>query len=273
MSKTSSFIPFFKYTTGLIAAAAYETLAMLCPPQSCLSCKIPLYGALALCEDCTSELPWQRPGCQRCGVGLDGGEPGNICMNCQHLPPHFDYCMPLFAYQPPVSGMIKRFKQHAGFSEARCLGLLMSAAFRQYYLEQGQAPPAYLLPVPLHRNRLRQRGFNQALMLCNLLSKNSDIPVLRHACERRASQHSQRGLSAQARQLNMQGVFYPGKQAHLTAGQHIAIIDDVVTTTATVNEMSGVLRQASASPQGVVQQERLRQGPSRIDVWCVARAN
>lgn len=257
---------------------------------------------LALCEACEADLPWQRPGCQRCGVSPEdssllsapgfsstaesapqrGQEPGQcpasgtlatdtcqnasigqICLNCQHSPPAFDRCIPLFAYQQPVSGMINRFKQHAGFSEARCLGLLMRAAFRQFYLEHDHPPPAYLVPVPLHPGRLRQRGFNQALLLCNYISGSSGIPVLRHACERRPSQHSQRGLGAQARHLNMQGAFYHGTQAHLTAGQHIAIIDDVVTTTATVNEMSGVLRQSSTSWPGAV----------RIDIWSIARAN
>jgi ComF family protein len=166
--------------------------------------------------------------------------------------------MSLFAYQTPVAGMIKQFKDHAGFSEARCFGKLMSAAFTQYYLEQDIALPALLLPVPLHSTRVRQRGFNQAIMLCNTISARTGITVLRHACERRPSQHTQRGLGAQARQLNMQGVFYNGKQAHLTAAKHIAIIDDVVTTTATVNAMSAVLR---------------RQGSTRIDIWSVARAN
>lgn len=193
--------------------------------------------------------------------GFSGGcsaAVNNNCMNCQQQPPQFDRCIPVFAYQAPVSVMIKRFKEHAGFSEARCLGQLLSAAFRQYYLEQDEQPPAFLLPVPLHGSRIRQRGFNQALLLCRAISKRSGIPVLRHACQRRPGQHSQRGLSAQARQLNMQGIFYAGRQAHLTAGRHIAIIDDVVTTTATVNAMSAVLRQ---------------QGVRQIDIWSVARAN
>jgi ComF family protein len=256
---------------------------MLRPAQTCLSCKTPVRRSLALCENCEADLPWQLPDCQRCGVSLAGDTAGSLaysasnqtpdwasaiadantnknesCLSCQQFPPSFDHCRSLFAYQIPVASMIKRFKDHAGFSEARCFGQLLSAAFEQYYLEQDITLPALLLPVPLHSTRIRQRGFNQAIMLCNSISTRTGITVLRHACERRPSQHSQRGLSAQARQLNMQGVFYDGKQAHLTAAKHIAIIDDVVTTTATVNSMSAVLRQ---------------QGAARIDVWSVARTN
>lgn len=249
---------------------------MLRPAQACLSCRIPVFRQLALCEHCEADLPWQIPGCQRCGVSMDDNsvsttataspgpvpnDPGawvKVCLNCQQLPPHFDRCMPLFAYQVPISGMIKRFKEHACFSDARCLGHLMSAAFRQHYLEQDLCAPAFLLPVPLHSRRVRQRGFNQAAMLCDAISKSSGIPVLRHACERRPGMHAQRGLGAQARHLNMQGIFYRGRQTHLTAGRHIAIIDDVVTTTATVNAMSAVLRQ---------------HGVAQIDIWSIARAN
>lgn len=196
-------------------------------------------------------------------TGLPAGtEPataaGKVCLNCLQLAPHFDCCTPVFAYQPPVSGMIKRFKDHAGFSEARCLAQLMSAAFRQHYFEQDVSAPAYLLPVPLHSSRVRQRGFNQATLLCKAISVSSGIQVLHHACERHPARHAQRGLSAQARQLNMQGAFYAGRQSHLTAAKHIAIIDDVVTTTATVNAMSAVLRQ---------------HGVARIDIWALARAN
>lgn len=154
--------------------------------------------------------------------------------------------------------MIHRFKEHAGFSEARCLGQLLSAAFYQYYLEQSQPMPAFLLPVPLHSSRLRYRGYNQALLLCNAIAARSKIPVLRHACYRHRSQSNQRGLSARARQQNMQGAFYAGKQSQLTAARHIAIIDDVVTTTATVNAMSAILRQC---------------GAAQIDIWSLARVN
>lgn len=166
--------------------------------------------------------------------------------------------MSVFAYEAPVSSMIKKFKEHAGFKEARCLGYHLQASFRQFYLEQANSMPSLLLPVPLHTSRLRKRGFNQSALLANTISSSCAIPILLHACQRHASLHAQRGLKANERRENMRKVFNAGKQLHLAAAQHVAIIDDVVTTTATVNAMSEVLR---------------ANGVGRIDVWSVARAN
>lgn len=153
--------------------------------------------------------------------------------------------------------MIKHFKDQGAFAPARCLGKMLTASFSQYYLELGQQPD-WLAPVPLHAQRLRQRGFNQSLWMARAIQRQCGIPVLLRCCSRHASTHQQRGLRAQQRQLNMQGMFSAGRDAHLTAGRHIAIIDDVVTTTATVNAMSQVLRQ---------------HGAARIDVWALARVN
>lgn len=240
----------------------------LSAPQQCLCCKTPATWTLALCEACEADLPWQPPSCSRCGLWqpedmadkrmVNAHTQPFICMNCQHTPPAFDHCTSVFAYEAPVSTMIKRFKEHAGFKEARCLGYLLQAAFRQHYAEQERAPPAYLLPVPLHAGRLRKRGFNQSAILANTLSARSGIPVLHHACHRRASARAQRGLNATERRENMRSVFVTGHQIAKIRQQHVAIIDDVVTTTATVSAMSEVLRLHDAA---------------KIDVWCIARAN
>lgn len=133
----------------------------------------------------------------------------------------------------------------------------MAASFCQHYQEEGCLPDL-LAPVPLHNRRLRQRGFNQSVWIARTIGRRSGIAVCRQLCERHASAHHQRGLRAQARQRNVQGMFSAGRDAHLTAGRHIAIIDDVVTTTATANAMSQILRQL---------------GATRIDVWALARVN
>lgn len=223
---------------------------------------------LALCEACEAELPWQPPSCSRCGLWqadqiadtrmVNAYIQPFVCMNCQYTPPTFDHCTSVFAYEAPVSTMIKKFKEHAGFTEARCLAYLLQSAFRQHYAEQEIPPPAFLLPVPLHTGRLRTRGFNQSAILANALSNRSGIPVLHRVCQRRASAHTQRGLNASARQENMRRVFMAGREIAQISQQHVAIIDDVVTTTATVSAMSDVLRS---------------HGAAKIDIWCIARAN
>jgi ComF family protein len=238
------------------------------PAQHCLCCRTPVNRSLALCEACEADLPWQPPSCSHCGLWRaevvsqrrlnNDDNPQFTCMNCQHLPPPFDYCSSVFAYESPISTMIKRFKEHAGFHEARCLGDLLHASFRQSYVEQECAAPDFLLPVPLHSARLRKRGFNQSAMLANSISKRSAIPVLWHACNRRGSTHTQRGLNAAERRENMRSVFVAGSQITQISRRHVAIIDDVVTTTATVSAMADILKS---------------HGAARIDVWCVARAN
>lgn len=232
-------------------------LTCLLPPQACLGCRTPVYRELALCEDCESELPWQPPGCEQCG--LSAGETLHVgrCFHCQQSPPAFDHCHSVFAYEHPVADMIRRFKDHGVFAPARCLATLLAAAFRQYYLEQGLWPDM-LAPVPLHNRKIRTRGFNQSVWMARFVHRRTGVPLSLRACVRRATPHSQRGLRAQARKLNMQDVFCAGADADLTAGRHIAIIDDVVTTTATANAMSQVLRQ---------------HGAARIDVWALARVN
>lgn len=153
--------------------------------------------------------------------------------------------------------MIRRFKDHGNFAPGRCLATLMSGAFRQYYFEQGSFPD-WLVPVPLHQSRLRSRGFNQSVWMTRHIQSRTPVPALTHACKRLATPRHQRGLGAQARILNTQNMFCAGPEADLTAGGHIAIIDDVVTTTATANAVSQILRQ---------------HGATRIDVWALARVN
>jgi len=257
-------IDFYTKLRGVLSTASRQ----LGLPQQCLCCKAPAMHTPALCEACEADLPWQPASCSRCGLWQaeqitrsrmvnDYIQPF-ICMNCQHIPPAFDRCTSVFAYEAPISTMIKRFKEHAGFKEARCLGYLLQSAFRQHYAEQEIAPPAFLLPVPLHSGRLRKRGFNQSAILANTLSKRCGIPVLHHVCQRRASVHAQRGLNASARHENMRHVFMAGREIAQISQQHVAIIDDVVTTTATVSAMSEVLRS---------------RGAAKIDIWCIARAN
>lgn len=257
-------INFYTILRGVVSTASRQ----LGLPQQCLCCKAPAMRTAALCEACEADLPWQPPSCSRCGLWqseqITHSRMDNaylqafICMNCQHIPPAFDRCTSVFAYEAPISTMIKRFKEHAGFKEARCLAYLLQSAFRQHYAEQEIPPPAFLLPVPLHTGRLRKRGFNQSAILANTLSKRSGIPVLHHVCQRRASAHAQRGLNASARQENMRRVFMAGREIAQISQQHVAIIDDVVTTTATVSAMSDVLRS---------------HGAATIDIWCIARAN
>lgn len=239
---------------------------MLATP--CLGCLAVPAGQRGFCAACEEELPWQPPGCHRCGVALSAQWAGDastdlsrpaapLCSRCSQRPPEFDQCHCTFAYEPPVSDMIRRFKDNAGFAEYRALANCFTEHFLSFHDDHRMPLPDLLLPVPLHSSRLRARGFNQALLLARRLSRRTGIPVLADSCQRQAGT-SQRGLNAHDRQLNTQDVFRALTAPALTPGRRLAIIDDVVTTTATTQAMASVMRNAAAT---------------RIDVWALARSN
>lgn len=239
-----------------------QTLRDLLPQLltcNCLVCDQVSTQSNGLCTECTDELPWQPPGCQRCGITLD--EITNnffLCYRCNASPPSFDRCSTLFSYEGPVPDMIQRFKDKASFSDYQCLSKLFGQLFCQHCTDEPWLTPDFLVPVPLHNRRLRQRGFNQSVMLARHLSRLTGIPVLLQACKRLANQHAQRGLSARQRLDNTQHMFVPGRHASRVSGHHLAIIDDVVTTTATSQAMSTVLKNC---------------GAATVHVWALARVN
>jgi len=125
----------------------------------------------------------------------------------------------------------------------------------EYITECGLCYPDTLIPVPLHNLRMIKRGFNQACELGSHISKTLDIPLLSASFRRRRNTKAQSGLSRQQRRNNVHGAFYwhdPVKPA-----QHVALIDDVMTTGTTVTECARVLKKA---------------GAKRVDIWVATRA-
>lgn len=150
-----------------------------------------------------------------------------------------------FVYASPVDKLVQRFK----FDEDLCAGRLLAHLALPAF--NGSAPQA-LIPVPLHINRLRQRGFNQALELARWWGRGRDVPVLAGSLVRCRATRIQSSLSAAERRVNLSGAF-------LASGPlpaHVALVDDVVTTGSTVAEAALALAEA---------------GTARVDVWCLAR--
>jgi ComF family protein len=141
-------------------------------------------------------------------------------------------------------------KYHRQLPVARLLGRLMTEHISNTSIVMPQA----LVPVPLHVSRLRQRGFNQSIELFLPVARAMGIPLLREVVIRHRATSSQVGLSRSQRRRNLRGAFVVRE----SLPEHVAIVDDVVTTGTTVNELARVLRRA---------------GVERIDVWSVARAD
>lgn len=215
-------------------------------PAHCLLCGNDAEG-MDLCTACLEELPYNRCCCPRCGLALDGV--GLLCGACQTHPPPFDRSVIPLRYEAPVDHMIRQLKFQQRLQLAPLLGEVMAGAVRA----RAQPLPALLLPVPMSGRRLRERGYNQALELARSVSRQLAIG-LDWQCGRR-SRHTapQLGLSRRERLTNLRGAFVVEGRVP----SHVAIIDDVVTTGATVAEYARALRRA---------------GAQEIEVWAVARA-
>ena len=217
-------------------------------PSRCVLCGDPGSGDLDLCHGCLADLPRNRHSCRSCALPLPAESSDWQCGACQKKPPPHDSCFAPLHYQYPVDHLLTQLKFHQKLVHARLLGTLMSRWLTQ------PTQPRLLVPVPLHPARLRERGLNQALELARPIAKRLQLPIDTQICQRVTATAAQSGLNMTQRRKNIRNAFrVTGK---LPAKQ-IVIIDDVITTGNTVNEMAQTLRQA---------------GAERIDVWACARA-
>lgn len=214
-------------------------------PDHCQLCGAPTIEGL--CVGCRQELPHNRHACRQCGLPL-ALEVDSVCGSCQRRPPAVDRSLIPFLYAAPVDRLIGQFKFSAKLPQGRLLSRLL-----EQHLERQTSMPDLLIPVPLHPARLRQRGFNQALELAQPLSHQFGIPIDHRSCRRILQTRPQRELKKQQRKRNIRGAFQVN--GPLTAS-HVALVDDVVTTGSTVNELAKRLKLA---------------GVTRVDVWAVAR--
>jgi len=222
-------------------------------PESCLLCGSRVTH-IAICEPCQKHLPWITSSCTRCGLPLENFNPGEaLCGQCLQTAPPFSKTLGFLAYEGPIKQLITGLKFHNQLNNAKCLGQLMAIKLQQYY--QNQSLPEIILPVPLHRKRLQQRGFNQAIEIARPISKVLKLAIDSRYCRRIKATPAQSGLNASERKKNLRGSFrIKGNHNY----KHVAIVDDVVTTGSTIKEFSLTLQKASIE---------------RIDVWCCARAS
>ncbi len=228
----------------------HKKIQMMACPACCTLCGAAGDDGVDLCRGCRDDLPFNRHACQWCALPLPDVAPGgSLCGQCQKEPPKFDRCYVPLRYAYPLDHLISNFKFRSKLAQGRLLAGLMA----DFLLQQSCELPELIIPVPLHASRLRERGFNQALELARPLAKRFGVPVESQAVVRNRATSSQMELSKKARRRNLRGAF---ELAGPLAARHIAIIDDVVTTGSTVNELATVL---------------CRGGAEKVDVWAVAR--
>jgi ComF family protein len=167
------------------------------------------------------------------------------------VPPPFASAWAPFRYCHPLDLLEARFKFRSDLAAGRALSSLLIERVRA----DAPALPDAIVPVPLHRARLRSRGYNQALELARPLAHALGIPIRHDLLLRTRATHAQSALDAKARRRNVRGAFALVDHALLPA--HVALFDDVMTTGATLREAALALRRA---------------GVARVDVWVLARA-
>lgn len=214
-------------------------------PPGCTLCGHATAGAL-LCAPCTAGLPWNTPACPGCA--LPSAQPV-LCPACLNKPRAFDAAHAAFVLATPVQEGIHALKYQARFQQA----LLLGTAFASRLRTRAAPLPTLLIPVPLHWRRQWWRGYNQSLELARVIGSELGITVETEAAKRLRATPDQIGQSAAQRHRNLKGAFAVSTRV---AGQHVALLDDVMTTGATLEELARACMAA---------------GAGRVEAWAVAR--
>jgi ComF family protein len=220
-------------------------------PPRCVICGCSGYAGRDICEICYRELPWIESSCVQCAIPLADGSGEQLkCGNCLQKSPDFDHSLSLFSYESNAVSLVHQLKFNEKLACSRLLGNMLADAVQH----KGIALPDRVLPVPLHNRRLRQRGFNQSIELARPIARRFNLSLDVTSVGRIHETRPQTGMNKKQRRRNMQNAFRMIKPVE---ARHVVIVDDVVTTTSTVNELARVLKKA---------------GVQRVDVWSIARA-
>lgn len=218
-------MPILTQNKGLHASRLVSALLA----QDCLLCGAASERSL-LCVDCANDLPrLQQPNCPRCALPTPNGE---ICGRCLAKPPHYDGTAALYRYDFPVDRLIQSFK----YSHRLALGAYFG---RQLTALLGNGKADTIIPLPLHRERLRERGFNQALELARPVGAASGIAIDTYSCTRTRNTPAQAELPWKERSKNIRGAFHCSTDL---SGKRVVLVDDVMTTGASLDECARTLK-------------------------------
>lgn len=220
-----------------ISAALLEQDCALCGARS---------GERLVCAPCIDALPRITRACERCAIPLVSS--GSLCGECLRRNRHaFDDALAVFEYRFPVDRLVQRFKYAGDLALGRWLADCLAHA------AANRARPALIVAPPLASSSLRRRGFNQAMEVARIVASELGVRCDVDAVTKVRETPSQQGLDRRGRLRNLRDAFRCDLRL---AGEHVAIIDDVITTGATADVLAKLLR---------------RQGAGRVSAWAVAR--
>jgi ComF family protein len=225
----------------MLASFGRQTASLLFG-GSCYLCRGAARGVL--CERCDADLPrLGKECCPRCALTSPGGA---VCGRCLTQPPDYDATTAALAYGFPADALVQALKFRGELALAPLLGDLLA---RRVSSRDADC----IVPVPLSSERLRSRGYNQALEIARSVAEATGIRLTPDACQRSRDTSVQMELPLEERAKNVRGAF---ECPRLVEGATIAVLDDVMTTGATLNELAATLKRA---------------GAARVVNWVVAR--
>ena len=213
-------------------------------PPVCLLCGI--NSPALICAGCRHDLPWHHaPQCPVCATPTPHGE---VCGACLKRPPAFDRTVAALVYRFPLDRLIPALKYHGRLAVAPALAACLAPAL-------ALAPrPDVIVPMPLHPARLSSRGYNHATEIARVLARTLGVGLDIGCCQRVRDTPPQQALKLDARRRNVRGAFACTASV---AGLHIALLDDVMTSGTSLDELALSLKRA---------------GAREVSNWVVARA-
>jgi ComF family protein len=221
-----------------------KVIEHILPAQPCVLCGRMTHDGL-WCGACDQVLPYlDTPLCPVCGLPTPAGE---VCGQCLKRPPMFTSTVAVFGYSFPLDKLIHLMKYGEQLSLAHAFAKKLAQCV------DTDALPDYLIPMPLHPEKLRERGFNQSLLLAARIARDHDLKLLPDACQRVRDTLPQSALPWKERKKNVRNAFRC--DIDLT-GKRVALVDDVLTTGASLDALAAEVRQ---------------RGAIEISAWVVAR--
>ncbi len=219
--------------------------------RQCYFCGLPTWETAGVCSPCSRDLPYIETCCYACALPISNSNDSLFCLSCKCRHPSFDTAIACFRYTFPVRNAIQELKYKQRWATANTLVNLSLEAIENHY--QNDDWPVLLIPVPMDKRKYRLRRANHAEVITRRLSAEFGISYNRKTLVKTQSTCSQVGLKREERLRNLKGAFSISKPLE---ADHVALVDDVMTTGATVEHLAKLLKS---------------NGVRRVDVWTIAR--